>query len=323
MTTVSKGRYENPLGEKHSAEGFVTPPPVPRGIIAVKHELDLRGDFNEFMDAWRKEQEENYRRRTLQWQNDVLRHFGCIPYYDGYDDEWDEYDEWGNYVGYVHGSSRQQDYRTHNQKMMDKYGNPQRKKSTGGIKPQKFINGIEVDPDITDEDAKKLFRQTARKPHNKRGGKKRRYEGGTTSRTFQDGYDDDWFGDTTLVIDPDNDVDPGYDCQTDRCKNTDELLDDVEAEKNIVFYRHLNNTADTYTFDNALELSEWLDENGIHVTDSDAYDIIYSDEVHCTLDPDTDVPTLTIAHNYEDLVYFLTGGDQERIAEISAISCPF
>lgn len=329
MTTVSKGTYSNFLDDKHASEGFKTPVSLGSISVTVENRLDLLGDFNEFMTGWKKKQEEEYRRRCAEWQRDVYRAFGCIPYYD--DPYWDEdedfYDDWG--VGYIPRTKPNNvDHRTHNQKMIDKYGNPQSKnKNNKGFVKQKFINGIEVDPNISEEEAYQLYIRTAnnkdtdktRKKHNKRGGsKKRRYEGGTTSRTFQDGYDepDEWFGDDT-VIDPD----PDGDFQFERYQ--DNSMDDLDAKKRIVFYRHLNNTADTYEFESAAELSDWVQENDIHVSDDDGYGIVYADETHCALDPQADRPTLVCAANYEDLVYFITGGDAVYLAEVSARNCPY
>lgn len=320
MTTVSRGRYEDTLEDKHVSEGFKTPASLGSISVTVENRLDLLGDFKEFMVDWKKKQEEDYRRRCIEWQRDVYKAFGCIPYYDNsyWGDDEDFYDDWG--MGYAPKKSHQ----THNEKMIDKYGNPQSKnKHSKGFVSQKFINGIEVDPDISEEDAYQLYMQSVskgekqkRKKHNKRGGsKKRRYEGGTTSRTFQEGYDDpdEWFGNDTII-----DPDPDGDFQFDRYQD-----DEMYEKKKIIFYRHLNNTADTYEFESASDLAEWVEENEIYVNDEDGYSIVYADETHCALDPQTDRPTLVCASNYEDLVYFITGGDAVYLAEISAKDCPY
>ena len=291
MTTISKGSYDNFVNSKG-----MLPPPIPLGTISIREEikLDLIKDFN----AWKKAYEKERLKRLKKYHNNFMSLYG--QWYDDEDSWWDD-DAYGYYPYF--------DDCYFDNKPVSK---DKKKKKKSGIASQRFVNGIEVDPDITDDEAEQLYKKSIdRKSHKKRkGGKKKRYEGGTTSRLFQD-EEDEWYNESAS-LDPDNDF------QFERY--VEEELNN--EEKKIVFYRHLNNTADSYEFSSISEFSDWIKENEINVNDNDAYAIVYADETHCALDPQADKLTLVCASNYEDLVYFITGGDAIYLAELSTKHCP-
>lgn len=237
--------------------------------------LDIMTDFNSALEEIKAKK----RREENEWLRDYYRNFG-FPYDDDYDDWYDE-----EYYGrYSEGNN--------NNKKTNK--NPY-------VKSQRIINGIEVDPDISDDEAFDVFMHGNKKKSKKRLTKseKRRYMGGSmSSRTFQDGWDDE---DDDVVF----------------STGDDDLDDPRDEEKHIVFYRRLNNTADTYVFTSVYDFSEWLEEENIKITDRDAYDAIYKDEMHCCLDPQSSSKSLVCADDYEDLVYYVTGGDEDYLAEVS------
>lgn len=228
--------------------------------ISPENKLDVMSDFNSVLE----EIKENNVRREREWLRSYMGAFGC---YDGYDDEYDDYyDSWYN---------------------VDNNKNNKSKKS------QRFINGMEVDPDISDDEAYDLY-MTGKK-HKKRSSKseRRRHIGGSkSSRTFWEEEDDD----TSMIDDP------------------------RDEEKLITFYRKLNNTADVYVFTSVYDFSEWLEEEGISINESDAYDAVYKDETHCCLDPQSSTRSLICADSYDDLVYYITGGDDDYLAEVSSMA---
>lgn len=107
----------------------------------------------------------------------------------------------------------------------------------------------------------------------------------------------------------------------------DDLYDDYSShkpdeDKKIVFYRSLKNEDDIYTFDSALQFSDWLTENCIDIEDSDGLFILDNFETHCCLDPSTSSLILRCGSTYEDLVWEVTGGDYDYLNEISEKTCP-
>lgn len=169
------------------------------------------------------------------------------------------------------------------------------------MKSQRFMNGIEVDDNWDPIDGTQR-----KKGHGKRSSKnsRKRYMGGTIDdHYFQDDDDDD-----DVVFQG-----GGSEIDLESLKN---------AHKKIIFYRRLNNTADTYDWDNVYEFSEWLEEEGITISQLDAEDVVYQDEIHCCLDPETTGKKLVCALSYDDLVYVVTGGDADYLAEASQMT-PF
>ena len=324
---TSRGHYDgyssSPLMEKHITEGFSKPESL--GTVSITSEtlLDLKGDFNVYLDEMHAKQEA----AREAWEKDVMRCFGFYPYMDG--DLWDDddYDDYYDqqYYGRDWGTDVPRETKDERAKRIFEYQKKQPINNTmANIRSQRFINGIEVDPDISDDDALAMIMggepRNTRHHKTRRGGKKqsrKRYTGGTVSRGKREFYNE-WDG---VIEDPAEDelpfeVDPGNDCQLDR------YYDDLEADKKIIVYRYLNNTADTYEFNSAHEFSDWLDENGVIVNDDDAYEIMYRDTTHCAFDPQTSDKRLVCAGSYDDLVWYITGGDAEYLAEVSARSCP-
>lgn len=236
--------------------------------------LDVMADFNSALEEIKAKN----RREERAWLRDYYRAFG-------YDDDY--YDDWYDDEYYDHYPQVKTDNKKTNK-------NPY-------IKPQRIINGIEVDPDIDDKEAFDILMHGNKKKGKKRftkSEKRKNMGGGMSFRMFQDGWEDD---DDDVVF----------------STGDDDLDDPRDEEKYIVFYRRLNNTADTYVFTSVYDFSEWLEEENIKITDRDAYDAIYKDEMHCCLDPQSSSKSLVCADDYEDLVYYVTGGDEDYLAEVS------
>lgn len=278
---TSKGH--NDLGGKNKPAETDIKIDLGRVKIAKDRPNVILDFFKELMEIRKRKRQEE-----AAWLADYYNCFGFGDYDDWYDDEFYGRD-WGA------------------RDVTDDVLPKRRNNSSGVIRSQRFVNGKEVDPDY-DYDA---FGNKTRKRHFHHRGqnKRKRYEGGTIDRTFQDGYDDDWFDNDNTGTEPDIVNDDRDVMDVDKLKS---------ETKNIVFYRRLNNTADVYTFDNIFEFSEWLEEENIIITDYDAYETMYNKETHCCLDPQSTSKRLVCAPNYNDLVYYITGGDSDYLAEVSA-----
>ena len=275
-------KNHNDFGKGSSSKKGV---PVLLADIKITPEIKLNADddLQEFIISYREAQ--NKRRKA--WVNDYVQSFG----FDFWDDD-EAYDRW---YDEMYG-----DY---------DYYQPRRKKNnaSGGKRSLRFINGMEVDPDISDDDAYALMYGGGRttKKHNKKSSRVRKdINTSSSSRRFQGGYIDDEDEDNWGVYEG---------------KVYDD--DPRDEEKKIIFYRALNNTADVYEWNSVFEFSDWLEENGIAISDGDAYDIIYKYETHCCLDPETSAKRIICASTYDDLVFELTGGDMDYLAEISSRAC--
>lgn len=174
-------------------------------------------------------------------------------------------------------------------------------RDSGGFVSQRFINGVEVDAD-TGKPIKKGHKRRGGKQHRKRfKNKAPRFEGNTTKRQTRYNYDD-WENDHPM---------PEW------YEKEKGIRDSLRKPKKIVFYRTLNDPGDTYEWDNLSEFNEWLEEEGIEVNSNDAYDIVYSDETHCCLDPETTGKVLFVEKSYVDLTWQLTSGDMDLLEQYS------
>lgn len=219
-----------------------------------------------------------------EWDDDDYDDYG--PYEFGPEDLEDDYTEC--YPG-IHIDTKE---------YLDKR---KRIRENGGLVSQRFVNGMEVDP-IDGKPLKKGHKRRGGKQHRKRyKNKAPRYEGNSTKRQTRYVYDD-WEADHPR---PD-----GFDDVMD-------MRDSLRKPKKIVFYRTLNDPEDTYEWDNLAEFNEWLEEERIEVKGNDAYEIVYNDETHCCLDPETSGKVLFVDRTYVDLVWQLTGGDSDLLDQYS------
>lgn len=178
-------------------------------------------------------------------------------------------------------------------------GNVNKHSKGGTLKSQKYINGMEVDDDTFDDYNRKG-------KNTRRSGKKsikKRIQKRKTKEELYHQIENDLIHERPL----DSVFGSSYSTE----------------EKKIVFYRTLNNTADTYEWSDLHEFNEWLDENGIEVKEQDISSILYREETHCCLDPTTTSRVLVVARSYGDLVWDITGGDEDLISQYSqSVSCP-
>ena len=161
---------------------------------------------------------------------------------------------------------------------------PSSSNNGGWLKSQKFINGMEVDDDEFEEYNKN------KKGGTRRGGKKHNKKNKNTRYEHED-WNDAYFADQATYA---NEI------------------------KKIVFYKTLGNTADVYEWDSLHAFNEWCEENDIQVNKSAYTTLLYYEEVHCCLDPDfKHMKSLITERSYGDLVYEITGGDEQLIREYS------
>ena len=230
--------------------------------ILPQNQVNLQEAFDEFMESYKKAQRKAYTR-----ERQIMEMF-----YGTYDDDWfnEQFDDEDPCPIDV--------FPYHNRRL-----NNTKPRKKGSLKPQRFINGIEVDPDTGEV-----------KTHSTHKKKK------TTKRK-------DYWNEWEIS-------------QNDGVGDLEDLGRESEyfnEKKKIVFYKALNNSADTLEFDNLVEFNQWLLDNDIIVNDSDAYGIIYREESHCCLDADSIDKVLIASRSYGELVYEITGGDQDLLASYS------
>lgn len=299
--------------------------PVSYGEITVSKNAshDLMNDGLALIEAIEIEKQ----RRRDDYERELAQYYGAgiFGFGDGWYDEDDEY--WDYYDDYYPNNIGVGEY--------DEYGNfitkngiviPASSNKKGGAKPTRFVDGEQIFPPLNEGG------RTSKAHHNKKKGRTKngrlRYEGGTTSRRRSiepDDIDSLFSGKRythledgqgrrgDLVLD-----DMPFDDASLQQYDNDAQVDRCREKKKIIFYRKLNNTADTYEFDSLEDFSDWVDENNIYVRDYVAMDLAYSDESHCCLDPECCEPVLIAERTYEDLVYYITGGDADLLAEYSA-----
>lgn len=268
----------------------------------------LEEDLDDFIDTYNASKAKNSRYQ-----------YGCIPPDYPTEDEMEamrEYwarigftcddDEWEEYMSSMRGFADEvwpptdEDYYDGNINY-DPYSKKRMKKNKGnsiGCRSQKFINGIEVDDAEFEEYNTRMMGSESYYPHTRRGGKKHKKKGKKNKGRTNYGYNS-WEENSTRPFD---------DC------TESSFYDEI---KKIVFYRDLKNTADTYEFNNLHDFNEWLDENGIDVDERDISSILYSEETHCCLNPESSDKILIVSRSYGDLVWTATDGDESTIEEIN------
>lgn len=264
MVILSNGHYCASLENKKNSKGSVAPVKLDDIKILNDGILDLKNDFIEFLTDYRKRTKANHD----DWRQDFFDTFG----YDIYDDYWGD-----DYMYYP------------------KHNNNKPKKALK-LKPTRFINDIEVDSDVTDDEINNILNEGNITKHHK----KRKRHKSKRKKDF-----DDWLS----MFDDEDLLDPGSDVQFDRYNEIN------QDNKRFIVYRALNNTADTYEFNSINEFSDWLAENEITVSDYYSYELMYNDVSHCFHYGGE----LYVASSYEELVFRLTGGDVDEFEEISSM----
>ena len=258
MSTVENNK------EKKKEDILALPMHEPIEVECMEGELDIVSDFEEYLDQKYVESitESSFDDEAYAaWWARFL--YNLDGYQKGdYDDDGDDYDDlpFGEQVF--------------------PYDDKDDDGRHGSLKPQRFVNGIEIDDDVYG-----AFYGKRSKNHRKISckhqpkiyrHKKRRYE---ETSYYDDMYDED--------------------------------------SRKIVFHRDLSDEDDTYEWDNVFEFNEWLQENNIFIKDSDASYILNNTEVHCCLDPATSDKALVTDRSFGDLIWTLTGADADLIKEYS------
>lgn len=252
----------------------------PIEVECMEEVLDVISDFEEYLDqeyansslymhSENKMSKEERLAYAKWWENflkDVSAHSD-----DYYDDEYDDYYNDAPSYDYL-----DDDY---DDLPFDEQIFPPIEKKKGHFKPQRFINGVEVDNDGYGA----LYERRSKKHKHRNRNKVKKHK---TKQYVED-------------------------------NKTDYNVDGADEEKKIVLYRTLADENDTYEWDSVYEFNEWLQENNIYVKDSDVIYILNNDEVHCCLDPTTSDKILVTARSYGDLIWDLTGADADLIKEYS------
>lgn len=169
------------------------------------------------------------------------------------------------------------------------------RKGKGTLNSQKFINGIEVDDDEFNRINNKGKKGTSSSV-TRRGGKKHKQKVKKRSTTY---VGDEW----------------------DALHNASEYEDYYRTSifanerKVIKFHRNLPDEEDVYVWNNLHEFNEWIQENNIEVSDNAASSLLHNIESHCCLDIETTSKRLIVERSYGDLVWEVTGGDEDMIKD--------
>lgn len=249
-------------------------------IKSPRLEEMLIEDLNEVLEKQREE-----RRNRYGDEYDALRDRWATLGYTCTDTEWEDYilsleGLWYDNEGYDPLDDASLDYPVIPAK------EDKNKKKSGS---QKFINGIEVDDEEFERYNKQLNNKKKKNQNKKKRGstknKKKKYS------TWENVY-----------IDP-----------FDTCKDSDYY----DEEKTIVFHRDLKNTADTYEWSNLHEFSEWITENDITIKENDISLMLYSETIHCCLNPNINGKELIVDRDFGSLVWNAIDGDESLIEEIN------
>ena len=241
-------------------------------------------------------------------------------YDDDYDSDYSYYDNdietvWppkGNNADIVNSVGKH-GYDPDSKKRRDK-----KKKNKGGIQPIRCINGIEVDEESFERYNKDMRHASdvVNGKNNKRGGrgkkkskKVRNLDGSnpnirhSSNRATRYNYED-W--------------EENHQRPTSSLYN--ECEDSIFADevKKIVFHRDMMDENDCYEFDSLHDFSEFCTENNIMVKDDDISSFLYREESHCCIDVTSDSIDglrLTSARSFGDLVWDVTGGDEDLMMQ--------
>lgn len=162
--------------------------------------------------------------------------------------------------------------------------------SNVNFKPQRFINGMEIDED--DDEFFDAFGGKRSKKHNRRKNK-------SHAKVYR--HDKRKVKDTDI----------------DEANRLLYNIPQADEEKTIIFYRTLADEDDCYSWNNLLEFNEWLQENGVFIKDDDVTFMLNNSDIHCCLDPTTSDKMLVVDRSYGDLVWNLTGADEDLIKDYS------